>query len=74
MPDRRRKNCRVCGRHTDEVGPLSWQGLCIEDARERLSTNIDQMSARSGPNFDRWRRSMALCVGGVLLDDIELHT
>jgi hypothetical protein len=74
MPDRRRKNCRECHRHANEAGEMSWEGLCIECARERLSSNIDQMHARSGPNFDRWRRSMALCVGGILLDDLELPT
>jgi hypothetical protein len=28
------------------------------------------MVAHSGPGFERWRRAMAACVGGVLLDDL----
>ena len=69
MPDSRRARCKVCKRHRDEVGLLTWRGYCAEHAAEALESNIDQMHARRGPNFDRWRRSMAACVGGVLLDD-----
>jgi hypothetical protein len=35
-----------------------------------LRENVLQMHARRGPNWARWRRSMAACVGGVLLDDL----
>jgi len=73
MPDFRRKTCRACGRHTDEVGPLSWSGLCAHDSVERFTDNVGQMIAREGPNFDRWRRSMAACVGGAILDDESLR-
>jgi hypothetical protein len=70
MPDARRKFCKECGRHVDEVGPLSWSGLCSDHSKERLVSNIDQMHSRSGPNFQKWRRSMAASVGGVILDDL----
>jgi hypothetical protein len=36
-----------------------------------VAANIEQMMDRRGPNFDKWRRSMAACVGGVLLDDVR---
>jgi hypothetical protein len=51
------------------VGPLSWTGKCLPDSRLTLESNIRQMSARSGPNFDRWRQRMAASVGAVLVDD-----
>jgi hypothetical protein len=70
MPDTRRKTCRICGRHINEVGPLSWTGLCPDDSVAELTDNVHQMIGRRGPNFDKWRRSMAACVGGVLIDDV----
>lgn len=70
MPDSRRKTCRVCRRRVSECGELSWQGYCGECGLELLASNVHQMHDRRGPNFDRWRRAMALCVGGVLLDDV----
>ena len=33
--------------------------------------NVAQMYARTGPNWNKWRRSMAACVGGVLVDDLR---
>jgi len=70
MPDARRRFCKECGKHTDEVGPLSWTGLCAEHSVERYISNVHQMHTRSGPNFLKWRRSMAASVGGVLVDDV----
>lgn len=70
MPDNRRKTCRVCRRRECEVGALSWNGYCETCGIDLLTDNVHQMIDRRGPNFDRWRRSMALCVGGVLLDDV----
>jgi hypothetical protein len=29
------------------------------------------MHYHRGPYFERWRRAMAACVGGVLLEDLE---
>ena len=62
--------CKVCGKKSDEAERISQTGLCGEHARERLLSNIEQMHERSGPNFHRWRRAMAACVGGVLVDDL----
>ena len=36
-----------------------------------MDSNVAQMMDRRGPNFDKWRRSMAASVGGVLLDDVR---
>ena len=71
MTDARRARCKRCGKHRDEVGELTWSGYCIEHAREAVESNVEQMQARSGPNFTRWRRSMAASVGAVLLDDVK---
>jgi hypothetical protein len=69
MGDRRRATCRVCGRHRDEVGTLTWNGYCIEHGLELKDRNARALHAKSGPEFLRWRRAMAACVGGVLVDD-----
>jgi hypothetical protein len=69
MGDLRRTRCQVCGGHVSQVGELSWNGKCVACWTTRLASNVVQMSERRGPNFDRWRRSMAACVGGVLLDE-----
>lgn len=50
---------------------MTWNGYCIEDAKLAVESNVAQMQARSGPNFTRWRRSMAASVGAVLLDDVK---
>lgn len=63
--------CRVCGKTAEEVGSISQTGKCIEHAIEALEENVQQMVARSGPNFTRWRRGMAATVGAVLLDDLR---
>jgi hypothetical protein len=52
------------------VGEISWSGLCIGCAQEGLTMNVAQMYARTGPNWKKWRRAMAGCVGGVLLEDM----
>lgn len=61
-------NCKVCGRKSEDVGGISQTGLCPEHGREALLSNIEQMHARSGPNFAKWRRSMVLCAYPELVD------
>jgi hypothetical protein len=63
------KFCRICGRHAREVGELSHTRLCEECSATQLASNVVQMIGRTGPNWRRWRRGMAGCVGGVLLDE-----
>jgi hypothetical protein len=74
MGDSRRANCKHCRRHRDEAGELSWNGYCVTCFQEAITSNVRQMEARKGPNFDKWRRSMAACVGGVILDDGRSRT
>lgn len=71
MPRRDYVTCKVCGRHRNEVGPLSHTRLCMDCAIVRRDENNDAIHAKSGPAFTRWRRQMAASVGGVLLDDVK---
>jgi hypothetical protein len=69
MPDHRRKKCRECNKSSEVVGPLSWTGLCIPCAKERVGQNIEGLATHSGPELYRWRQGVAHGVGGVLLDE-----
>lgn len=69
MGDARYARCKGCGKSRDEVGELSWTRLCTTCALTRVESNVNQMVARSGPNFDLWRKRMAACVGAALLDE-----
>lgn len=66
-----RANCRVCGKHRDEVGPISWAGYCGEHGPGVRDQANDDMHFHRGPYFDRWRRAMAASVGAVLMDDLQ---
>lgn len=74
MPRLDYRRCRNCGRNARDVGPLSHTRLCGECGTEELTANVVQMVAHTGPNWTRWRRSMAACVGGVLVDDLREGT
>jgi len=63
--------CRVCDKNEREVGQISQRGYCAEHAKERMEENVDQMLARSGPNFTKWRHGMIRCAGGIVLDDLK---
>ena len=71
MGDARRAVCRGgCGRtRADEE--LSWNGYCGECGEAKRLENAQQMVARKGPNFDRWRRSMVLCAHPELVDVLD---
>lgn len=58
-----------CGKNALQVGPISWRGLCIECAKDRVHENCDGLHTMSGEPVLRWRRGMAASVGAVLLDD-----
>lgn len=66
---RDRMTCRICGKHRDEVGPMSNSGICEADSLDRAIANHVGLTTRSGPYWKLWRKSMAASVGGVLLDD-----
>jgi hypothetical protein len=71
VPDLRRKNCNVCHGNVEQVGPISWSGLCERCAVERAASNYLALINHSGPDFNRWRRAIAASVGGVLRDDLR---
>jgi hypothetical protein len=71
LPKLTYRNCRTCGRSTEEVGVLSHTRQCEQCGITQLVTNVSQMSARSGPNFEKWRRAMVACVHPELLDAMD---
>lgn len=75
MPRPDRANCKRCRRNRDSirpdgtlVGPISWEGNCQRCGELAYVSNVKQMHARSGPNFDRWRTGMIRCAGGQVTD------
>lgn len=72
-PQSQGARCKGCDKTLKEVGTLSHRYLCLPCAMQRVIENNDQMRARSGPHWAKWRRAMALCVGGVLLDDLTAN-
>lgn len=50
----RRVNCKVCGRHIDECGPLSVRGLCEDDSIKGVTAAIEQVAMQHGPLYDKW--------------------
>lgn len=51
-------NCKICGGHRDEVGPLSARYKCASCAKKRQQENLDQLQAHEGPLYRAWRRAM----------------
>ena len=50
------KWCHGCGRHVDECGPLSARYLCAECGDGFASSNLRDLTAKSGPGYRHWRR------------------
>ena len=61
--------CKECGRHTDEVGPLSHVRLCAGCGVRLARQAALDLSEHRGHYFKRWRAGMAASVGAVLLDE-----
>lgn len=66
--------CHGCGKHRDEVGPLSARYKCEGCGEAAMLDNARQISASSGPYFERWRARMRAAFGiaetaGRALDD-----
>ena len=56
MGDRRRVHCVVCGKHRDEVGELSWNGICVADWTAIVNENAISIHERRGwPHIRRLR-------------------
>jgi hypothetical protein len=71
MPREDYRICKRCNRPASEVGALSHTRLCVGCGDERRDANNLGLHYKHGPAFAHWRRSMAACVGGVLLDDVR---
>lgn len=63
------RRCRQCGRPANEVGELSHIRLCEDCGTLNLAENVLGIHLKTGEPWRRWRRAMAACVGGVLLDE-----
>lgn len=63
-----RTDCRVCGRHVSECGPLSARGKCGECGERRMRENHAQLLAHSGPFFLHWRTRSLAALGVVVVD------
>jgi hypothetical protein len=68
MPDGRRVNCQNCGKHADEVGPISWRGKCGKCGPMLAMQAADDLHYHRGPVFALWRARIAASVGAALLD------
>lgn len=68
MPDVRRAKCNCCGRHRDEVGELSWTGLCEDCGVTLLKENAIGISTKTGPAHRRRMRGYAKWIERESLD------
>lgn len=69
MANSHRASCKRCGAHKSQVGAISWEGYCIACGIFVRDKANDDLHYHRGPTFEKWRRAMAACVGGQLLDD-----
>jgi hypothetical protein len=59
MPRPDYKRCRICKRHSDEVGPISHTRLCTDCGSDRLARNVIGLSEQRGPEYLHYlRRSL----------------
>jgi hypothetical protein len=72
MPDSRRAKCTCCGGHRDDVGEMSWTGLCITCGVELLAENATGIRNKSGPAHRRRLRGMARYLERAMLDERQL--
>lgn len=72
MPRLDLKTCKGCGEKSEKVGVLSHTALCIACSERRLRENIEQMEARSGVNWTRWRVAMILAADPIGLDVLSV--
>jgi hypothetical protein len=61
--------CKNIDKPGDHSGSVSATGLCPACGKAAMDENVEQMLARSGPNFTKWRHGMIRCAGGIVLDD-----
>jgi len=58
--------CHGCGRHLDEVGPLSQRKLCEECSLARMHEHAMQLHERRGPAWSAWLEGMAASVVRII--------
>ncbi len=63
------KICHGCERHVSECGKLSARYKCKDCGDGNHIAEVHQMRAHNGPYWQHWRKRMAACVGGVLVDE-----
>ena len=73
MGDTTRARCVCCGKHRDEVGVLSWQGLCGPCGLLLLEENVIGIAAKSGPAHRRRLRGYAKWLTRELVDEPAEH-
>lgn len=69
MGDRRRRHCVVCNRHRDEVGELSWSGLCGDCGVLIQNANAIGISTQTGPYHHKRMRGYARMLERAMLDE-----
>lgn len=70
MPDARRVRCQACGKSSEEVGPISWRGLCNGCGKGHVSLAVNAMVNKRGPIYRDWKHKTIAGVLGVPLDAI----
>ncbi len=69
MPDRRRVRCTCCGGHRDDVGEMSWTGLCAKCSIDILTENVVGIHTKTGPAHRRRLRGIANYLQRAMLDE-----
>ena len=62
--------CKVCGKHRDDVGPMSARYKCADCGEGRAKENARQLKAHSGPHFQAWRRGIVESLVGKLVSEL----
>lgn len=68
MSDPHRASCQGCGRHRDQVGGISWTGLCRDCALAAVADNLEALETKSGYAYRRWLVGMRRFFERELLD------
>lgn len=64
-------NCKKCGGHIDQVGPLSARKLCENCGIGEMERNAYGLANYETEALTRWRRGMARSIGAILPGDVS---
>lgn len=70
MPHPNRVHCSRCGRHSDECGPISHGGNCVDCGVARMEEALRSISAGEGPMYVSWLRGLARAAGYRLVREL----